>query len=203
MRNYVHFVTGFVLTMNLTQQIRFLLTISPKIDEKKKQSNWDPTISADAAGTYSVTVTNTEGCTGEASVIVTENNIVGTLTDTLCKNDFLLIKLLNCSQFECEYYKIISDQLIEAYPGKFIKDSQEVITSKNDEINSLELTINNCTYNYNNSYTFWCKSNSSVELAKLIFTTTEINFFNKKGNEISINEFEKWKKIWWQSKFED
>jgi hypothetical protein len=125
------------------------------------------------------------------------SNVIG------LKNDFLLIKLLNCSQFECEYYKIISDQLIEAYPGKFIKDSQVVVTSQINEINSLELTINNCTYNYNNSYTFWCKSNSSVELAKLIFTTTEIQFYNKEDNEISIDEFEKWKTIWWQSKFED
>jgi hypothetical protein len=118
-------------------------------------------------------------------------------------SDFLMFKFTECSDFNCEYYQVVSDQLIEAYPGKFIKDSVEVVTTNIEEINRLDLTINNCTYNYNNSYTFWCKSNSSVELAKLIFTTTEIHFFNKEGNEISIDQFEKWKTIWWQSKFEN
>ena len=125
------------------------------------------------------------------------SNVVG------LNSDYLLIKLLNCNEFKCEYYKVISDQLIEAYPGKFIKDSQEVLTSNIDEIKSLELTINNCTYNYNNSYTFWCKSNLSIELAKLIFTTTDIHFFDMEGDEVPIDEFEKWKTIWWKSKFED
>ena len=125
------------------------------------------------------------------------SNIIG------LKSDVLVIRFIDCNQFECEYYKIVSDQLIEAYPGKFIKDSKEVNTSNIEEINRLELTINNCTYNYNNSYTFWCKSDLSIELAKLNFTTTDIHFFDKNGNEIPIDEFEKWKTLWWNSKFED
>jgi hypothetical protein len=118
-------------------------------------------------------------------------------------SDFLMIKFTECSDFNCEYYQVVSDQLIEAYPGKFIKDSVEVFTTNIDEINKLELTINNCTYNYNNSYTFWCKSNLSVELAKLTFTIKDLQFTNKAGKEISLEEFENWKSLWWQSKFED
>jgi gliding motility-associated-like protein len=50
-----------------------------------------PTISVAKSGDYKVTVTDINGCKGETIVTVNENQISGTLTDTLCQKDFLTI----------------------------------------------------------------------------------------------------------------
>ena len=50
-----------------------------------------PTISVDKAGNYDVTVTDANGCKGKTTITVTENQISGILTDTLCQKDFLTI----------------------------------------------------------------------------------------------------------------
>ena len=49
------------------------------------------TISVSKAGDYKVTVTDANGCKGETIVTVSENQISGNLTDTLCQKDFLTI----------------------------------------------------------------------------------------------------------------
>ena len=64
----------------------------------------------------------------EIEISLPWSNVIG------LESDYLLIKLLDCNEFKCEYYKVLSDQLIEAYPGKFIKDSHEVLAYNIDEI---------------------------------------------------------------------
>ncbi len=58
--------------------------------------NWSgnlntPSITVSKAGTYDVTVTNAEGCIGKTSINVTENQVTGNYSDTLCAKDFILI----------------------------------------------------------------------------------------------------------------
>jgi CHU_C Type IX secretion signal domain len=48
-------------------------------------------ITVDTEETYTVTVTSNEGCSGTATATVSATKLLGTLTDTLCKKDFLTI----------------------------------------------------------------------------------------------------------------
>lgn len=118
------------------------------------------------------------------------------------KEDFeLKIHYSNCTFLDCEYYPIVNEKMIEAYPGKFIKNTVESHSDKVEEIGELQLNIINSSFNSPNTFTFWCESSLNIELAKLIFEANDIQFFDGDGNEISCEQMEVWKNKWWESIF--
>lgn len=116
-------------------------------------------------------------------------------------NFTLYIHYNNCTFLDCEYYPILNDEKIEAYPGKFIYQTEELHSNNPQKISELSLTILNSSFNAPNRFVFWCKSELNIEVVKIIFNADSIQFFNSNKTEIPSSDLKMWKEKWWESIF--
>ncbi|MBI1836758.1 MAG: hypothetical protein HYR91_05780 [Flavobacteriia bacterium] len=112
------------------------------------------------------------------------------------------IEFYQVSFFDCEYYPIISDELIPVSTVKFRKDSVEAHTSDCILITNLKLIIENSRFNQPNECILWCKTNSNIEFAKIIFNMENFQITDLNKNKITLNEFVKMNNLWWEHVFE-
>ena len=117
------------------------------------------------------------------------------------KDDYeymIKVELLGCKYFNCEYCKLLSQELIKV-GDKYQIDSEKINTTNAKDLKDLALSVQKSDYIELDKYELYCDSeNRFIEFATLSISANDYRIFDNANNEISLDTMKKWAIEWWK-----
>lgn len=111
---------------------------------------------------------------------------------------FIRVELIGCNFINCDYTEVLNTPENLA---KRLVDQSHIDKSTNDQeiISNIGLEVQRHEFYPPNKYIFLCNSskNTTYGGGHLTFTADNYKIFNKEGNQIDIQQMEKWCREFW------
>lgn len=116
------------------------------------------------------------------------------------KDDYtytIRLELMGCTFFKCDFYKIISKELIKLEDKRYQRDTEKITTTNPSDLNVLELSIQSSKNIKLNTYELHCISNEEIDFATITIVTSDFRIFDQDGKEITLETMQQWATEWW------
>ena len=116
------------------------------------------------------------------------------------KDDYsytIQLELMGCTYFSCDYYKILSTELIKIGENRYQKDTAKITTTDPADLAGLELSIQSTKNIQPDMYEVHCISDEEIDFATLTISSTDYRIFDQDGKEITLAIMKQWATDWW------
>ncbi len=110
-----------------------------------------------------------------------------------------------CKNIICIYHRRTSNELIRTETGDYYYPTEELTTSKLNEILKLKLDVLNHGFQKPNNFELFCDSFTShknaingIDFAIIRLSALDYKIFDNDGNHMSLYKMKEWATEWWE-----